>query len=81
MASFNLFNRSYKPKVNDIVKSKVVVDRAKMYRLDSDIPYKVVRVDKAQKSLTVVKIGFENDKGIDGWELYFDDVELWTDKL
>lgn len=79
MSLFNLFNRSYKPKVHDVVKVKVLVDRKKLYRLDPNIPYRVVRVNKSQKSVVVVKVGFENDKGVDGWVLYYDDIEIWTE--
>lgn len=65
----------YKPKKNDVVKVKVAVDRKKRYRMNMEIPYKIVQVDKKNKEVVVVKVGFEEDRGVEGWTLFYEDVE------
>lgn len=73
----NLFK--YKPKKHDIVKVNIIADRKKMYRLDIDIPHEVVSVDYKKKEVVVVKVGFEEDRGVEGWTLFFSDIEPYSE--
>lgn len=63
------------PQKKDIVRVNVPMDRKKRYRLSMDIPYFVVSVNRKTEEVVVVKVGREEDRGVEGWTLYFSDIE------